>query len=315
MIKRTIFIIITILYLLALPSMAFAVDETNNNYQDAYRSTIPKSFTAYGVQFPDTISPYRNLESILEFNFVNKKSIHSSFEFEHSAMYYGYGPSKHKLDFDLTYDKKAFSENDSIFINGTFTYDLESGGEKYFYSGKVIGRYIYTNEENFNSNDTLCCRNFILLVLTDENSDWTLELFLSEPEEFLFVETENYYNEEGYYSDECSPHVPAPSSQTDVAVGVSVSTIVIALINALTKTSPFGSTPFNITFNPNAPIVSPTPSPSATVGSGILNTVKNFFKGLLKNLRDMLTDEGRSYASGKVSDVLDDTNNDSDSTP
>jgi len=316
MIKRIIFIVIAILYLLTLSSMAFASGDATN-YQDAYRNSVPKSFTAYGVQFPDTFSPYRKLESVLEFNFINNKSIHSSFEFEHSAMYYGYGPSKHKLDLDLTYDKRAFSKDKSIFITGTFTYNKESGGEKYFYTGPVTGRYIYTDESNYSSTNTLCCRNFIKLFLSDDNENWTLELFLEEPEEFVPMQTENNYNEEGYeegyYNDECAPHVPAPTSQTDVAVGVSASTLGIALINALTKTSPFGSTPFNITFNSNAPIINPKPTPSATGGSGILNAVKNFFKNLLKNLRDMLTDEGRSYASGKVSDVLDDTS--SDSTP
>jgi len=312
MVKRIIFIIITIFYVLTLSSVAFATNDVNN-YQDAYRGDAPKKFTAHGIPFTDTFTPFRKLESVLEFNFVNNRSKHSSFEFEHSAMYYGYGPSTHKLNFDLTYDKKAFSNGTSVFITGTFTYALNSGGEDHFYTGNVIGRYVYTNDDNFNSDDTLCCKNFIVLFLSDDTTDWTLELFLEEPEEFIYVQEDDYYNEEGYYNDECAPHVPAPTSQTDVAVGVGASTLGIALINALTKTSPFGSTPFNITFNSNTPIINPKPTPSAIGGSGILNAVKNFFKNLLKNLRDMLTDEGRSYASGKVSDILDDTN--SDSTP
>ena len=45
---------------------------------------------------------------------------------------------------------------------------------------------------------------------------------------------------------------------------------------------------------------------SDVTGGGFFNTIKEFFKNLFANLRDMLTDEGRSYASGRVSELLDD---------
>ncbi|MBN1624093.1 MAG: hypothetical protein JXN10_00330 [Clostridia bacterium] len=39
-------------------------------------------------------------------------------------------------------------------------------------------------------------------------------------------------------------------------------------------------------------------------GSNLLKGISDFFKGLFEVLRDMLTDEGRSYASGKLTDIL-----------
>lgn len=54
----------------------------------------------------------------------------------------------------------------------------------------------------------------------------------------------------------------------------------------------------------------PTPQVSANISGsassgGFIGTIKDFFKNLLDGIRDMLTDEGRSYASGKLSEIID----------
>lgn len=135
----------------------------------------------------------------------------------------------------------------------------------------------------------------------------------------------DFYNEEyDFYEHEERPHIPSPSRQADVAVGVGISTIGIVLVNSLTKTSLFGSASFNSTFNPSSPSPASVPTggaatasgagttgagtaASGSAGNGIVGVIKEFFKGLFDNLRDMLTDEGRSYASGKFSDILETT--------
>lgn len=147
-------------------------------------------------------------------------------------------------------------------------------------------------------------------------------------------ETITYYYNESDFSHEERPHLPSPYRQGDVAAGVGITTVGIVVVNALTNTSVFGSASFNGSFNPQA---SPAPSPpsgagtsagaassasaaqsattastagqsTVTSGGGILKSMGDFFKGLFNVLRDMLTDEGRSYASGKVTDILSDTN-------
>ena len=135
---------------------------------------------------------------------------------------------------------------------------------------------------------------------------------------------------------ESRPHIPSPWKQSDVAAGVGISTIGIAVLNALTKTSVFGNASFNGSFDPtsaapggqapsggtggtgsaaasgtgaSASSTIPTQPASASMagsgsGGGLLSVVKDFFKNLFANLRDMLADEGRSYASGKLTENL-----------
>lgn len=60
----------------------------------------------------------------------------------------------------------------------------------------------------------------------------------------------------------------------------------------------------------SASSVVPTPQTSASMsgsgtGGGLMGVIKDFFRHLFLNIRDMLTDEGRSYASGKLSELLD----------
>ena len=150
---------------------------------------------------------------------------------------------------------------------------------------------------------------------------------------------------ERFMSHESRPHIPSPYNQADVAAGVGISTVGIVVVNALTKTSVFGSASFNGSFNPQA---TPSTQPgagtsagsaagtsgtsaagmassastaqgaasasisqgaaSASGGTGFLKFIGDFFKGLFDVLRDMLTDEGRSYASGKITDLLSDVN-------
>lgn len=145
------------------------------------------------------------------------------------------------------------------------------------------------------------------------------------------ADTDTYYRYD--YSHESKPHIPSPYDQGDVAAGVGISTVGIVIVNALTKTSVFGSASFNGSFNPQAgPSVQPGSGASGGSGAGIASTAQSasaasvsqsastasasggflkslgdFFKGLFEVLRDMLTDEGRSYASGKLTDILSET--------
>lgn len=110
-----------------------------------------------------------------------------------------------------------------------------------------------------------------------------------------------------YMEHEKRPHIPRPSTQADVAAGVGFTTVGVALANALTKTSIFGNASFNGSFNPSAPAPPPapaSPAPANSSGGGFFGVIKDFFKNLFAQLREMLTDEGRSYASGKLSENL-----------
>ena len=55
-----------------------------------------------------------------------------------------------------------------------------------------------------------------------------------------------------------------------------------------------------------SPVSGGTASSSGGGISDVLSAIGNFFKQLIANLRDMLTDEGRSYASGRISDLFED---------
>jgi hypothetical protein len=110
---------------------------------------------------------------------------------------------------------------------------------------------------------------------------------------------------EDYYRHESRPHIPRPSKQADVAVGVGVSTLGIVVLNSLSNTSVFGSTPFNSSFNPLSQPKPAAPSSPAGSGGGFLNMIGRFFKSLFDTLKDMLTDEGRSYASGMITEIID----------
>ena len=159
------------------------------------------------------------------------------------------------------------------------------------------------------------------------------------------------YRTERFLSHESSPHIPSPYNQADVAAGVGISTVGIVIVNALTKTSVFGSASFNGSFNPQAaPSAQPgagatsgsAPGASGSAaagtsgtasagmastastaqgaasasmsqgaaagGSNFIKSIGDFFKGLFDVLRDMLTDEGRTYASGRLTDLLSDIN-------
>ncbi|MFO7611036.1 MAG: hypothetical protein R6W99_00915, partial [Clostridia bacterium] len=53
--------------------------------------------------------------------------------------------------------------------------------------------------------------------------------------------------EDYYRLHESRPHIPSPSRQADVAVGVGITTVGIVILNSLTNTTLFGSAPFNST--------------------------------------------------------------------
>ncbi len=83
------------------------------------------------------------------------------------------------------------------------------------------------------------------------------------------------------------------------------------MANAFSGTSVFGNASFNGSFNPASPPAPSAPTtgaaqPASGGSGGVFGVIKDFFKGLFANLREMLTDEGRSYASGKLSETLKD---------
>lgn len=126
---------------------------------------------------------------------------------------------------------------------------------------------------------------------------------------------------EDYFSHESKPHIPGPRSTVDLAGGVGIASIGIFFINTLTNTSVFGSASFSGDLSQT---VSPNLHPetgasggmtsaaagqsTATAGSNnIFSVLRKFVKNLFEVLRDMLTDEGRSFASGKITDILSET--------
>lgn len=125
---------------------------------------------------------------------------------------------------------------------------------------------------------------------------------------------DSLYDSEEFYHHEERAHIPSPYNQSDVAAGVGITTAGIVVVNALTNTSVFGSAPLNTSFNPQAaPSVQPgsgataSQTRSASGGGGFIKSVGDFFKGLFEVLRDMMTDEGRAFASGKITDIIQDS--------
>ena len=99
----------------------------------------------------------------------------------------------------------------------------------------------------------------------------------------------------------------------DLAAGAGISVAVIFIANSLTNTSVFGTASFSNPVQFNQSLIQPgagssaSPASSLAQSSNIFRSLVKFFKNLFEVLRDMLTDEGRSYASGKMNEILSDT--------
>ncbi|MBN2558716.1 MAG: hypothetical protein JXB33_08190 [Clostridia bacterium] len=365
--KRLFYILILVIFLTGICSLAFAT--TAREVTGAFRYDAPSRFTATGLIYDDPAPPFHKLQNMMEFTFIDGKEIHARFSTTYDANDSEYGPSEHIVDFYLVYDMNKFLTGEDDIIKGTFDYYHDYNGEIMEYTGTVTGYYITTMQRGFFPGD-YDADNVILLDLVTSGEEWTWQIYLTPPEEFAYststVDMERAI-EDYYHSHESRPHIPSPSSQADVAVGVGITTVGIVILNSLTNTTLFGSAPFNSTFNPaappsSAPAAGSTPSgsgaatgttgsapggtgsasagtgpasggsvqagtPSASMGSvaapppaggsvsagsaagsgssgGFWGLIKDFFKNILVDLRDMLTDEGRSYASGKLTDVL-----------
>jgi hypothetical protein len=270
----------------------------------------PESFMAYGFEYADENEspPFHRLNAIIDFEFIHGTESHGQYkvEFPEESIY---GPAVHILDLYLTYDHDLLEGNQyTSFISGYFTYYWEHSGEINEYLGTVAGGLREIDLNILGLSAEYQYTNALALDLIVNGGAWDWTIFLEVPGE------ETAYYVTGYLGDDVqdyhyeSPHVPTPSKQADVAAGVGLSTAGIALANALTKTSVFGSVSFNATAAP--PVPTPAPAASATQSSatsqssGFFNTIWDFLKRLFEHLRDMLTDEGRSYASGRLAETL-----------
>ncbi len=271
----------------------------------------PRKFNAYGFEHivSGEVPPFHRLHMLMDIEFINGKEVHEQYtvEFSENSIY---GPAIHTLDLYLTYDRDALKDG-LPFISGTFTYYWDRNNNIKEYSGTVKGTLIEISPATMEFVTDYSYTNSIALDLDVEGDPWDWTIYLEVPGEETYYMNAGHIKD-GYSSDyyhEERPHVPTPSKQADVAAGVGLSTAGIAIANALTKTSIFGSASFNGTLGPVAPGVPPSaPAPvNTSASSGFLGAIKNFIKNLFSGLRDMLTDEGRSYASGKMADFLEDT--------
>ena len=308
--RRLASLFLTILFIFGLSSFAFVSADVNPDNSQLINNP-PKVFNAYGFTYVESSAetpPFHNLQNQMSFQFTSGKETHQQYIVEYNEDS-SYGPATHTFDLYLTYDMNLL-EQGLPFITGTFTYFWNHSETLIEYSGTVEGILIEIATDIMSFNTDYVYTNALSLELAVDGEPWEWTIYLEVPGE------ENYYIgstyiEDDYYDYEKSSQLPSPSTQAEVAAGVGISTAGIAAANALTKTSILGSTSFNIPNTPVSPVSAssvPTP-PSSTQagGSGFFNAIKDFFKNLFSNLRDMLTDEGRSFASGKVTDFLEDS--------
>ncbi|MBN2853633.1 MAG: hypothetical protein JXQ23_12935 [Clostridia bacterium] len=296
--KRILFIFLTVFYLLCISSMAFAATA------DVYRSTmdVPRKFSATGLIHEDDHPPFHRLQNMMEFQFVDGKEIHKEYSITYKASDTDYGPSSHIINLYMTYDRNALENYEPDFITGTYTYYHDFDGVIREYEGTIRGNLVYYSTQRDVTIDFN--KNTIHLELVTNDGSWNWDIYLET--------SDDSWLGEGYMDYEESPHLPSSSTQADVAAGVGISTVGIVLLNTLTKTSVSGAVSFNLsasTMAGTAP-VQPVPtqaSASIADAGGFFSSVKKFFGNILMDLRDMLTDEGRSYASGKVSEIIEQT--------
>jgi len=305
--KRIASMIFVLLFLFGLTAFATVSADVNPDNSKLVKNS-PKVFYAYGFQYiasSDEVPPFHRLQNLIDFEFNDKQEVHRQYTVEYQEGS-SYGPATHNLDLYLTHNKTLLNEG-SPFISGRFSYIWEHNGEINEYTGTVEGQMIEIATDIMGFSTDYVYTNALALDLNVSGDPWDWTIYLEVPgEEDYYIGST--YIEEDYFEGEESPHVPSPSTQADVAAGVGISTVGIAAANALTKTSMLGSTSFNINVSPATPASAASSQAASTSGgSGFFGTIINFFKNLFANLRDMLTDEGRSFASGRVSDFLEDT--------
>lgn len=316
--KRLLYITIIFLFLIGISSIAFAAPSANY-VSGGYELDPPRRFDAVGFQYYDTADPFNQLQNMMEFKFVNGSEIHKDYTVTLSENEQG-GPAELTLSMDVTYQRELAETFSSKFITGTYTFRQDSNGVIVENTGMVNGSIVFILPENMGISDPdLEVPAILLQFISTDNSQWAWYAYLDTPnDDFVCYVGSNVdlIMNSDYMDHESRPHLPSVWNQVEVAAGVGISTIGIAIINALTKTTTFGNASFNGSFDPASPPAAPTPTaptPSAqaaasgsTGGSagGFIGTLKNFFKGLFASLRDMLVDEGRSFASGKLSESL-----------
>lgn len=315
--KRVLLILIVILFLSAISFPAFAGGDWRY-LETKYTSDAPDLLylSSFRHSNPDGIQ--QKFQNSLVFHFIDGKEIQEEFtvleEVDSDAP-----PREYKLSFNLKYNTKSLRRYNDVFITGTFDYYHVGTDSTDDFSGEVKGQIILFNPTRFgligtNSNDV----GAVVLRLNAPDYGFSVDFFLNPNGTGLLISSDEsetvrqrdipYSN---YYEDEHRPHIPSPSNQADVAAGVAISTIGIFAVNAFTGTSIFGNASYNGSFNPSAPPAPAAPTPpyaaSGSSGGGFLGTISDFFKNLFADLRDMLTDEGRSYASGRLEELLEDT--------
>ncbi len=318
--KRITLILLIVLFVFGLSCFSIvSADVTAANSKLVTDS--PRTFYAYGFEYIDSgeAPPFHKLQNIMEIEFSSGQEIQRQYtvEFNDSSVY---GPATHIITLNLTYDQDSLKLG-LPFITGSFNYYWERNGVETEYTGTIQGELIEIATDIMGFNTGYVYTNAIALDLEVDGDPWDWTIYLEVPGEEEYYQT-GYMEDDYDHHHESSPHVPSPSTQADVAAGVGISTAGIAIANALTKTSIFGSASFNTTLTPQsaaaAPAAPTAPRPVQTSsGGGFFGAIKDFFKNLFANLRDMMTDEGRSFASGKLSDFLEDAemdNSDIDST-
>ncbi|MDX1358144.1 MAG: hypothetical protein R3232_04885 [Clostridia bacterium] len=297
-------------------------------YSGDYELKQPRKFNAVGFKPILEGYPFDDLQGIMEYTFIDGKSISNEFTVTYSAA----GETADLiLTTDLTYAKERLTSFDSVFVTGTFRLINTSGNITSEHSGDVTGQIAIIDTYSMEFDSDAGQVPALLLIFQDSDDPWNWYVYLEMPGEDVIKLSGSNVDliiHSDYYDHESRPHIPSPRSETDVAVGVGLSTIGFVVLNALTKTTPFGNTPYNSSFDPTAPAKggpsasasggsgaaaasSATPS-SATAGatgspgsgSAFFGAIKDFFRNLYMNLRDMLADEGRSYASGKLAEIL-----------
>lgn len=310
--KRISSIILTLMIMFVLFGFSTVSAEVTSDNSRLIKDN-PESFQALGFHYEvlsDEIPPFHRLQNLMEFEFINGTEIHRQFTIEYSNESI-YGPAVHILNLNLIYDRTLLQAGGN-FITGTFSYYWNRNGEVNEYAGAITGGILEVSTDIMGFDTAYDYTNALALDLVVEGNPWEWTIYLEVPGE------ENYYIDSTYIDEDYvnpgeNPHVPSPESQADVAAGVGISTVGIALVNALTKTSVLGGNSINLNVSSSA---SSTPSATAPVtqtvpssdGGNFFSVIGDFFKNLFSNLRDMFTDEGRSYASGKFSDFLEDSN-------
>ena len=272
-------ILLFIICILCMTSNVSAAAEKNE--VTGLNDNVATSIIALGMQYEQDVAPFHRLQNMMRFEFIDGKEIHERFEITYDKNDpYGYGPSKHTVDFFLTYNRDAVKRKEQHFITGTFEYYHKFGDTVKEYKGYVYGMPVDHVEYDDISYDR--SKEAIMLRLDVQNASWEWDIY-------LYVDT--------YMGNMKNPvSLPLSSNQMDIAAGIAVSIIGTALLNFVARASLTGSVSLNMV---SAPLPDSVLKKTSGKPTGALSR-------FLPRIRDMLVDEGRSYLSGKIRDKLDD---------